>query len=241
MSRFVALALVVGALVGCGANDDPESVVRAWAEAVNAGDNEAAASYFAPGARVVSGALSFPLSTHESAVEMHAALPCTSTLVETVVEGDAVVANFLLDERSFPGMCGGRGKTEGSIFTVREGKIVVWEILGRPGAVVADWADAVRRGENARAGHYFAPGAVVTQGARRRILETRDDAARFAAERPCAAEIVRSVPAGDTLTVTLRPVARWHASGEEGCEGSSSPETVVLTFATGRITTWRER
>ncbi len=240
MRRLVAAALLLFALGGCGGGDtSPESVVRAWSEAVNRHDDEAAAGLFAPGALVTSGPVAFKLSTHEAAVRMHAALPCTSKLVETVSEGDTVIANFRLDERSFSGMCGGRGLLEAAIFTVEDDRIVAWEVLGRPGAVVADLVDAVWRGENARAGHYFAPGAVVIDGNRRLTLRSLSEAIDYSTSLACAADIVRAVTVGREVTVTLRLRQRLDPVGAAGCTRIGEIERVVATFGVGRIRIWR--
>jgi hypothetical protein len=205
---------------------------------VNEGDDEAAAVFFAPGARVRSGALVFPLTSREAVVRMHEALPCRSRLVEVVTEGDVVVANFLLGERSLSGICGGVGRLEAAIFTVRDGKIVTWEILGRPGAVLADFADALRRGENERAGHYFAPGAVVIEDRRRRTLATAAEATGYAAALPCAPEVVRYSTEGTTVRATLRLRDR-RGRPVGGCRERGRVDRVELTFEVGRIKAWR--
>ena len=100
--RRIALALLCLGLLGCAGSDrSPEDVVRAWSDALNAGDNEAAADLFARGAEVVQGDRVVRLATREDAVNWNASLPCSGKIVEIATEGDTVTATFLLDDREF--------------------------------------------------------------------------------------------------------------------------------------------
>ena len=56
LPRALAVVALASSLAACGGHSaSPENVARAWSKAINAGDNEAAARLFAPGAVVVQG------------------------------------------------------------------------------------------------------------------------------------------------------------------------------------------
>jgi hypothetical protein len=123
-----ALLLLVLA-VGCGGSRSGEEVVRAWSEALNAGDNEAAGELFAPGAQIVQGGTTVRLETHEDAVAWNASLPCSGEIVRVETEGDSVTATFLLDDRS-TSPCDAPGAEATATFEIEDGKIVLWHQLG---------------------------------------------------------------------------------------------------------------
>jgi hypothetical protein len=131
----IPVALTLVALVvagGCGGGDpSPESVVRAWSQALNSGDNEAAAELFAPGAEVIQG-VSFTLDTRREAIAFNAALPCSGEIVELVSDGDQVHATFRLGDRP-ASECDAPGAEVEAAFRVREGKIVLWHQLPSSG------------------------------------------------------------------------------------------------------------
>ena len=125
----IAIGLLLAALLaGCGGGPpSPESVVRAWSEALNTGDNEAAAKLFAPRAEVVQGR-SFILESESEAIAFNAGLPCSGEIREITTEGDTVTATFLLGERPAQ-RCDAPGAVARASFTVRDGKIVLWRQL----------------------------------------------------------------------------------------------------------------
>ena len=128
MRRFALVALLL-ALAGCGGSgESPESIVRAWSDALNTGDNEAAADLFAPGAEVVQGDRTIRLRTHDDAVAWNSALPCSGRIVELESDGDTVTATFLLDDRP-TSPCDAPGAEATAAFHVVEGKIVLWHQL----------------------------------------------------------------------------------------------------------------
>jgi limonene-1,2-epoxide hydrolase len=128
--RCLALTVLCLALVGCGGSgDSPESVVRAWSQALNAGDNEAAAELFAPGAQIVQGGRTVRLETHDDAVAWNASLPCSGEIVEVESDGDSVTATFLLDDRTTR-PCDAPGAEATATFEIEDGKIVLWHQLG---------------------------------------------------------------------------------------------------------------
>ena len=128
MRRFV-LAAVLLALAACGGSaDSPEDVVRAWSEALNAGDNDAAADLFAAGAQVIQSGRVIRLETHDAAVAWNAALPCSGKIVDTETDGDTVTATFVLDDRK-TSLCDAPGAEATAAFQIDDGKIVLWHQL----------------------------------------------------------------------------------------------------------------
>jgi limonene-1,2-epoxide hydrolase len=123
----LVLALLFGlALSGCGSTSpSPESVVRAWSQELNQGDNQAAAKLFAPGAEVVQAGTARRLDTHAQAVAWNAALPCSGRLVSIKTRGDTTRATFVLGDRP-ERKCDGPGRRATAIFRIRKGKIVLW-------------------------------------------------------------------------------------------------------------------
>ena len=126
------LGLVLCLLTGCGGEAlSSESAVRTWSEELNAGDNEAAASLFAPGAKVIQGGRVLTLATHADAIAWNAALPCAGKIVALESEGDTATATFVLSDRA-TSRCDGPGERAKAVFQVHEGKIVLWHQLERP-------------------------------------------------------------------------------------------------------------
>jgi limonene-1,2-epoxide hydrolase len=123
----LALAVLVPALLaGCGSTPpSPESVVRAWSQELNSGDNEAAAKLFAPGAEVVQAGMTIRLDTQAEAVAWNAALPCSGRIVSITTTGNTTRATFVLGDRQKT-KCDGPGQRATAIFRVRKGKIVLW-------------------------------------------------------------------------------------------------------------------
>ena len=128
--RSLALSALAALLLaaGCGGGPpSPESVVRAWSQSLNTGDNEAAADLFAPSAEVIQGR-SFVLETRQEAIAFNASLPCTGEIVAIETEGETVRATFLLGHRE-TSRCDDPGAQVRASFRVREGKIVLWQQL----------------------------------------------------------------------------------------------------------------
>jgi len=128
-SRALGLLLILATLAGCGGHSaSPESVARAWSNAVNTGDNEAAANLFAPGAQVVQNGRLIRLRTHADAVSWNAALPCSGRILAVAKAKGAATVTFRLGNRP-TGACDGPGSTVRALFRVRDGKIVLWHQL----------------------------------------------------------------------------------------------------------------
>ena len=136
MSRFLSLVLLSVALSGCGSKaraPTPRSVVRAWSNALNAGDNQRAADLFAPNAQIVQGNLVRRLHTHSEAVAFNRALPCSGRIVDLRSRGHDVEATFVLGNRP-SSRCDGPGQRAAALFRIRRGKIVLWHQIPVPPA-----------------------------------------------------------------------------------------------------------
>jgi xanthine/CO dehydrogenase XdhC/CoxF family maturation factor len=128
----VFVLVLAALLAACGGSDpSPESVVRAWSNALNEGDDEEAAKLFAVNARVIQSGRSLRLRDLGDAMEWHAGLPCGGTIVELRARGETVRATFELGERPEQ-TCDGPGEEVRALFRVREGKIVLWHQLPAP-------------------------------------------------------------------------------------------------------------
>jgi limonene-1,2-epoxide hydrolase len=124
---FAVVAAVL--LAGCGGSDpSPESVVRAWSQAVNSGDDDGAARLFATGARVVQGDNTRTLDSFAEARAWNASLPCSGRIVTLQETGETVRATFVLGNRQSV-RCDGPGERAKALFRVRGGKIVLWHQL----------------------------------------------------------------------------------------------------------------
>jgi len=133
LAILAALALVaVTLLVGCGGGAaSPESVVREWSDALNAGDNERAAKLFAKGAEVVQPGRILFLRTRAQAVRFNSSLPCSGKIVSVSTEGDLATATFVLGHRR-TSRCDAPGAQAVAAFEVQRGKIVLWHQLPSP-------------------------------------------------------------------------------------------------------------
>jgi limonene-1,2-epoxide hydrolase len=128
------LALVSVVVAGCGTGPpSAESVVRAWSEALNQGDNNTAGSLFANGAEVIQGNSVLTLHTQHDAVAWNAALPCSGRILSIHSRGQVATATFLLGDRPHS-RCDGPGQKATAIFRVVRGKIVLWHQTGSGGA-----------------------------------------------------------------------------------------------------------
>ena len=128
-----AAAALILAAAGCGGTMSPEEVVRGWSRAVNEGDNDRAAEYFAAGAAIVVGDQSVKLAGHADPRRFNASLPCAAEIAEIRTDGDRVTATFNLRQPYPFRVCSARpDPREVAVVTVRNGKIVIWELLGPP-------------------------------------------------------------------------------------------------------------
>jgi limonene-1,2-epoxide hydrolase len=122
----VLALLFAASLAGCGSTPpSPESVVRAWSQELNTGDNQAAAKLFAPDAEIVQAGTTLRLHTQAEAVAWNAALPCSGRIVSIKTSGDTTRATFILGDRE-KSKCDGPGQRATAIVRVHKGKIVLW-------------------------------------------------------------------------------------------------------------------
>jgi len=113
-------------LAGCGSGSpDAESVVRAWGQALNQGDNNTAGKLFARNAEVVQGNSVLTLHTQHDAIAWNAALPCSGRILSIHSRGATATATFLLGDRPHS-RCDGPGEHATAIVKVERGKIVLW-------------------------------------------------------------------------------------------------------------------
>jgi hypothetical protein len=127
------LLLAVVALAACGghAKRSPEQVARAWSAALDRGDNDAAASLFADGARIVQNG-ELVLRRHDDAVRWNESLPCGGTIVSISPRGatDVLVVFRLADRPNHS--CDAPGSDAAALFRVRDGEIVLWHQTAVP-------------------------------------------------------------------------------------------------------------
>jgi limonene-1,2-epoxide hydrolase len=122
--------LALLALTGCGSGSpDAESVVRAWSQALNMGDNNTAGKLFARGAEVVQGNAVLTLRTQHDAIAWNAGLPCSGRILSIHTRGETATATFLLGNRPHS-RCDGPGEHATAIVKVVRGKIVLWHQTG---------------------------------------------------------------------------------------------------------------
>ena len=120
---LVGVALLAA---GCGSSPpSPESVVRAWSQALNSDDNKRAADLFAPGAEILQAGRTTTLETHAEAVEWNSSLPCSGRIVSISSHGETATATFELGDREHS-RCDGPGLRATAVFRVVDGKIVRW-------------------------------------------------------------------------------------------------------------------
>jgi hypothetical protein len=139
--RSVAAAVLAASLAlgGCsltgGADAPPPAAkrepaeartIRAWNAALNAGDFEKAASFFAAGA-IVEQVVETRLRTRRDAIRFNSSLPCASRVTDVEDEGRTIVAAFRLS-RGRRGGCRGGG-TARVRFVFENGKFKEWRQL----------------------------------------------------------------------------------------------------------------
>ncbi len=130
------LSAVLLVAAGCGGHaPSSASITRTWSQALNAGDNEAAARLFAKGAQIYQAGTVTHLRTLADAIRWNATLPCSGHILHIETAGDTTTATFLLGPRK-DSPCDAPGATATAQFQVRHGKIVVWRQLVDVGSAV---------------------------------------------------------------------------------------------------------
>ena len=139
MKRGALLAALL--MAGCGGGDSEprlggpqggsaeERAIRGWSAAVNRGDFNEAAGFFAPGA-LVEQAREFRLRDRRAAEEFNRSLPCRAEVTDVDREGESVVAAFRLRPGSGPtDSCAGDARVR---FRFRSGRFSEWRQLAQP-------------------------------------------------------------------------------------------------------------
>jgi hypothetical protein len=151
-----ALALALLALAGCGGGShakpaatppakpktstqeapprrvfkaDPKNVAvaRHWVDALRAGDEGEAASYFALPALVQNAGPLYKLTTRKAVRAFNHSLPCGARFVSAVAGDRYTIVTFELTERPHsPAPCGATGERAATAFRFRHGKISEW-------------------------------------------------------------------------------------------------------------------
>jgi hypothetical protein len=124
----LAIFACLGSACGGHSTSAPERIVRSWSAALNAGQNDRAASLFAPNAQIVQGNVVLTFRTHADAVAWNAGLPCSGRIVALSRNGGDVTATFVLGDRP-ASPCDGPGERARALFRIRHGKIVLWHQL----------------------------------------------------------------------------------------------------------------
>jgi hypothetical protein len=110
------------------ANAEDVRVIVAWSEALNKGDIEKAAGYFAIPSVAENGPALLRIRNQGQARLFNASLPCGADVIRAETQGAFTTATFQLKERPGEGFCGidgDRGTAETS-FVIEEGKIAEW-------------------------------------------------------------------------------------------------------------------
>ena len=134
---LVGAVLLVAAVGSAQAAISPAAVALAWSRALNANDNERAASLFAANARVLQPGVDVRLTSHRLAVAFNDALPCAGRIVAVRVRGNRATATFVLAARP-KHRCTGIGQKAAALFVVERGKIVRWQQVPVPNEPTAD-------------------------------------------------------------------------------------------------------
>lgn len=109
-----------------GADPEDVAVIQGWADALDSGNIDAAAEYFALPSVVQNGP-TVEIETADDARAFNESLPCGAELVRAVSHADYVIATFRLTERAGPGNCGaGAGGHAATAFQIRDGMITEW-------------------------------------------------------------------------------------------------------------------
>jgi limonene-1,2-epoxide hydrolase len=125
--RFACIVAAGLVLAACGGRPAPsaEAVARAWSDALDRSDDDAAARLFAADAQVIQDT-ELVLHTHADAVAWNRSLPCGATILKVATRGkNEVLVTFRLQERPHH-VCDGPGENAAAVFRVEHGKIVLW-------------------------------------------------------------------------------------------------------------------
>ena len=103
--------------------------IRGWSAALNRGDYDEAAGFFARGA-VVEQVREFRLRDRKAAEQFNRSLPCRADVTDVERQGGSVVAAFRLKPGAGPAAaCGGDARVR---FRFRDGRFSEWRQLTEP-------------------------------------------------------------------------------------------------------------
>ncbi|HLM25696.1 MAG TPA: nuclear transport factor 2 family protein [Thermoleophilaceae bacterium] len=141
MRRGLLPAALALALAGCGGGESEpqldatqpgspeERAIRGWSAAVNRGDYDEAAGFFARGA-VVEQVREFSLRDRKAAEEFSRSLPCRADVTDVDRQGGSFVAAFRLRPGTGPSQsCDGDARVR---FRFRGGRFTEWRQLAEP-------------------------------------------------------------------------------------------------------------
>jgi hypothetical protein len=131
--RLAALGVtLLLALTACGggSGQSAASVVRDWSAALDAYDNERAASLFAPNIAIVQGDQLIRLRTHKQAVTWNAGLPCAGKIGSLKQNGSSVEATFRIRSGRHRHCQDPAGSEAIVMLVVEHGKIILFDQIG---------------------------------------------------------------------------------------------------------------
>lgn len=133
ITRLAALGVaLLLALTACGSGSEPSAtaVVRDWSAALDAYDNERAASLFAPNIAIVQGDQLIRLRTHAQALSWNARLPCAGKIRSLRQNGSAVEVTFHLRNARHRQCQDPAGAEATVMLVVEHGKIILFDQIG---------------------------------------------------------------------------------------------------------------
>ena len=104
----------------------PADVVRDWSDALDAYDNDRAASLFARNIAIVQGDQLVRLRTHGQAIAWNKGLPCAGKIVSLRQRGSSVEATFRIRSGPHRHCQDPAGAEATAIIVVEGGKIILW-------------------------------------------------------------------------------------------------------------------
>jgi hypothetical protein len=132
VASLVVAAASSAAAIAAHSTASPEAVARAWSKNLNANHNAAAARLFAPNARIIQPpVVDARLTSRALAVAFNASLPCAGHIIAVSVQGNSVVATFVLGQRP-KHHCDAPGQKAAALFVVHGGLITVWKQVAPP-------------------------------------------------------------------------------------------------------------
>jgi hypothetical protein len=108
-----------------------------------------------------------------------------------------------------------------------------------PASVIRGWAEALRAGDVAKAGTYFALPAVVSNGTPPLTVRTRAELGAFDRALPCGARLLRTVGHHGYVIAEFRLVDRHGPGAISPCPGKGAKAATAFRVVKGKIREWR--